>query len=332
MKSASSIAQLLLAPLALAACGAVTPNSQVAATDVPAANMQATEGDQPAVHEVESFVRHWFSLFDRRVNVNEITSLLTDDIHADFIGQVLPSRDAFAAMYEGSIATLTTADHNIENIRVVPKPNGALVQTWVHFRSTDEQLQTVDMHVQQTWRLIWLGGSHFQVAEYVVRPALSDAESKKLQDRAQAVLYRWFYFYETAAPDFEAQYMILADDVHIQGTVSVQSLAEYKAALENPYFVFGLNAHHVESVEFSSVTPSATTLAVSILYQGIDKEGATHAYRMSYAIQMVEVGSPLPKIKFMTITPVSDAEKVFVSAYSENFNKAQNFEQQAVTL
>jgi hypothetical protein len=150
-----------------------------------------------------------------------------------------------------------------------------------------------------------------------------------LEARAQATLYRWFAFYETETPDFDAQYAILADDVRIDGPISVTSLDEYKAALEEPYFVFGQNAHHVESVTFHSLTPEATALAVTITYQGVGRDGVTQAARLAYEITMVEDGGALPKIKSLSIAPLAAAEPVFVSTYATNRARAEAFAAQA---
>jgi hypothetical protein len=146
---------------------------------------------------------------------------------------------------------------------------------------------------------------------------------------AQATLYRWFTFYETDAPDFEAQYAILADDVRIVGPVTVSSLSEYRAALEDPYFVFGQNAHHVESVTFRNLEPGAATLAVTITYQGIGKDGVTQAARLAYDVTMVEDGEARLKIKSLTITPIGVADAVFVPAYATNVARAEAFEAEA---
>ena len=324
-----SLMQTFAASLILAACSVSgTASSPRSLGTLDGAALPAS--DQPGVDDVKRFVNLWFSLFDRRAAAVEVSALVTNDIHADFMGQVVSSRQAFATMYEGSITTQKSIQHDLTNILVSPERGGASVQTWVRFRAASEQGERVDVNVQQTWHLIWRGGTEFQIDQYIVRPALSEAESKRLQNRAQAVLYRWFYFYETTQPNFAEQYAILADDVMIEGTVPVRSLAEYKKSLETPYFVFGQNAHHVESIAFTSVTPASTTLAVAILYQGIDKEGVTHSYRLQYAIEMVEAGSSLPKIKAMKITPVAPAEPIFIPAYADNVAKARACEQAAI--
>ena len=330
MKPQVSLFQSLVACSMLAACGvsraATTPLSMIEVADVAP---QSQVSAQPNVNEVKSFVHYWFSLFDRRVDVNKVTALLSSDVHADFLGQVYPSREAFAAMYKVSMAALVSADHEVEKIQVTTQPGGAAVQTWIHFRSTDKLGQQVDMKVHQTWRLVWLGGTNFQVAEYVVRPALDNKQLQRRQYRAQAVLYRWFYFYESTQPNFDEQYAILTDDLSIQGSTSIKSLAEYKDSLAKPYFVFGQNAHHVQNVTFESITPEAMLLKVSIIYQAIDKGGAIRSSRLNYVIQMVETVASLPKIKTITITPIAEAEKIFVASYSENRAKAEAFEQRA---
>lgn len=154
----------------------------------------------------------------------------------------------------------------------------------------------------------------------------SSDQDTYLKDRAQATLYRWFYFYETATPNFEEQFEILDEKIHIEGTTNVDSLAAYKESIKTPAFVFGLNAHHIESVDFVSIAPERTELAVKILYQGITKDGDINAAHIAYKIELVEAGSALPKIKNMTIMPMSAAEKKFVVAYSTNYNLAKAFE------
>ncbi len=161
---------------------------------------------------------------------------------------------------------------------------------------------------------------------------LTESETAYLTHRAQAVLYRWFYFYETAEPNFEDQFAILDDDVNISGTVAVTSLAGYKESIENPSFVFGQNAHHVERIQFVKVTSAGTELAVQILYQGVDKDGQTNAFRLSYKIEMVEVGAALPKIKSMVIAPIEASLPVFVPTYADNLANARVHEAQAKDL
>lgn len=155
---------------------------------------------------------------------------------------------------------------------------------------------------------------------------LSDVTAAYNFHRVQETLYRWFYFYETSKPNFADQFRILHDDVMIQGPVTIRSLEEYKASLEQPHFVFGQNAHAVRHIVFEKLEKDEAKIRVEIEYSGVGLDGNPMAAVLRYEITMVDLPThqhEIAKIKHMTITPVGASNSAFQSTYDHNFHMAQ---------
>lgn len=176
-------------------------------------------------------------------------------------------------------------------------------------------------HIRKTLMSITFAASVLISPYSLGDDAATDSHFQKTIDDhlAKAQFYRWYQLYERPITNNRVQNQldILDNDIIITSAAGQQKGKQgYPARLA--LFKGWENAHHVQSVEVTSIGDGSYKLTANIEYQNIKPNGEKNSYRLNYDTRLQDTDSLLPQFTEITIKPTGVSDLTFEDAYPTN--------------
>ena len=119
-------------------------------------------------NRVKSFVYEWFAQFDDNAPTTDFLRFLPSTFLMKFPEATLRSHRDFTKWYQGILATIKSANHQIKSLKITSKNNIFHVEVAVLWTAKTKDNKNLSFDAFQTWKVAINKYGTPQILEYIV--------------------------------------------------------------------------------------------------------------------------------------------------------------------